>query len=60
VREDYQHLAEFLEEEPTALSERAAAGFLQRAARSSLRFPAGLLDDVASHLEVVRGRALAA
>jgi DNA (cytosine-5)-methyltransferase 1 len=53
------HLADFLEYEPTPLSARAAAGFLGRAKRSSLKFPDGLLDDVAAHLDGMRGLTLA-
>jgi DNA (cytosine-5)-methyltransferase 1 len=60
VREEYVHLVDFLEEDADPLSERATAGFLDRAARSSLNFPDGLLDDVAAHLERVSGRALVA
>jgi len=60
VRAPYSHLAEFLEEEPAPLSERAAQGFLNRASRSSLHFPEGLLDDVAAHLHRVRDPVLAA
>lgn len=40
----YQHLTEFLAYPPRPLSDRALTGFLSRAARSSLRFPPGLLD----------------
>ena len=46
-----QHLLEFLEHPTTPLSVRATAGFLRRAARSSLRFPEGFLADVEAHLE---------
>lgn len=46
VHEPYQHLAEFLLSEGRPISERGAAGFLARAARSSLRFPPGLLESV--------------
>jgi DNA (cytosine-5)-methyltransferase 1 len=60
TRLEYQHLEDFLAEEATPLSERASHGFLERARRSSLRFPDGLLDDVAAHLERTRDRALAA
>lgn len=48
------HLLDFLEFDLTPLSERATAGFLERTARSSLRFPKGFLDDVARHLDRVR------
>jgi DNA (cytosine-5)-methyltransferase 1 len=54
VRQPYRHLVEFLRFEPNPLSARAAQGFLNRAARSSLRFPPGLLDDVRVHLESMR------
>jgi DNA (cytosine-5)-methyltransferase 1 len=60
VRSAYQHLHALLEEEAAPLSERATRGFLERASRSSLNFPDGLLDDVAAHLECVRVRALVA
>lgn len=42
----YQHLHDLLTHPLRPLSERALAGFLQRAERSSLHFPAGLLDAV--------------
>jgi DNA (cytosine-5)-methyltransferase 1 len=51
VREEYEHLDDFLEYEPIPLSERAAAGFLKRATSSTLNFPDGLLDDVEEHIE---------
>jgi DNA (cytosine-5)-methyltransferase 1 len=60
ARQEYQHLEEFLEDEAAPLSERAAVGFLERAGRSSLNFPDRLLEDVAAHLERVRGRELVA
>lgn len=44
----------FLEHDLKPLSERATAGFLARASRSSLRFPAGFLRDVSNHLERMR------
>jgi DNA (cytosine-5)-methyltransferase 1 len=50
VRDSYRHLAQFLQEEPAPLSERAAQGFLARASRSTLRFPEGLLEDVAARI----------
>lgn len=53
MRLKYAHLEDFLSEEATPLSERAARGFLDRARRSSLRFPEGLLEDVAAHLDGV-------
>lgn len=54
VRDPYDHLADFLQFPPKPLSEKAARGFLSRTARSSLRFPEGLLEDVAAHIEAVR------
>ncbi|MGH9029791.1 MAG: DNA cytosine methyltransferase, partial [Acidimicrobiales bacterium] len=39
----YEHLEDFLEQDLRPLSDRALLGFLRRAERSSLRFPAGLL-----------------
>jgi DNA (cytosine-5)-methyltransferase 1 len=47
-------LATFLRYPTKPLSERATAGFLARAATSSLRFPGGFLDAVRLHLERVR------
>jgi DNA (cytosine-5)-methyltransferase 1 len=47
-------LLDFLEHGLVPLSERATAGFLARASRSSLRFPPGFLQDVRSHLERTR------
>lgn len=46
VHEPYHHLADFFLSEGRPISERGASGFLSRAARSSLRFPPGLLDAV--------------
>lgn len=40
----YQHLADHLEHPLRPLSDRALTGFLGRAARSTLRFPPGLLN----------------
>jgi DNA (cytosine-5)-methyltransferase 1 len=60
ARLEYQHLEDFLQEDAAPLSERATQGFLERAGRSSLRFPEGLLDDVATHLQRARERLLAA
>jgi DNA (cytosine-5)-methyltransferase 1 len=46
----YQHLADLVDlDDAQALSAKAAAGFLSRAERSSLRFVDGFLDDVAEH-----------
>jgi DNA (cytosine-5)-methyltransferase 1 len=50
VHAPYQSLAEFLAHPPAPLSVRAAAGFLSRAEKSTLRFPDGLLDAVRRHL----------
>jgi hypothetical protein len=47
-------LDDFLEYEPAPLSERASAGFLKRAAVSTLNFPDGLLEDVEAHVEAMR------
>ncbi len=60
VRLEYHHLHEFLRDDAAPLSERATQGFLERTTRSSLRFPAGLLDDIAAHLERMRDHALVA
>ncbi len=57
-RHAYQHLADFLRFDPVPLSERAASGFLRRAAVSSLNFPEGLLRDVAAHLAASRAEPL--
>ncbi|WP_348652942.1 DNA (cytosine-5-)-methyltransferase [Polyangium sp. y55x31] len=43
-------LHEWLQFEPAPLSAKATAGFLSRAAVSSLRFPAGFLDILEKHL----------
>jgi DNA (cytosine-5)-methyltransferase 1 len=48
------HLADFLRFPRTALSARAAAGFLSRARASSLSFEAGFLDTVAQHVDRIR------
>ena len=47
-------LQRFLRFEPEPLSVKATAGFLQRAERSSLRFPVGFLDTVREHLAQMR------
>lgn len=54
----YRHLEEFLTD-PKPLSARATAGFLKRAEAGNLRFVDGFLDDVRTHLDVMRraGRA---
>ncbi len=50
---DRPALSQFLEFPTAPLSVRATAGFLTRAARGQLRFPAGFLDAVRAHLESV-------
>jgi DNA (cytosine-5)-methyltransferase 1 len=59
VHAPYQSLASFLRYPTKPLSERAAAGFLHRTARSTLRFPDGFLDAVSAHLDRMRGEAAA-
>lgn len=49
VRRPYRHLESFIKN-PSLLSRRATAGFLNRAERGSLRFVDGFLDDVRMHL----------
>ncbi|MEU7631706.1 DNA (cytosine-5-)-methyltransferase [Nocardia sp. NPDC049220] len=49
VHEPYEDLWRYLEDAPL-LSVRATAGFLHRAARSTLRFPPGFLTDMQNHL----------
>jgi DNA (cytosine-5)-methyltransferase 1 len=53
-------LHEFLRYEGKPLSARATAGFLKRTARGSLRFPAGFLDRMRAHLELMEARPLLA
>ncbi len=60
VRRPYRHLLDFLEFEPAPLSARATAGFLSRTRTSSLRFPAGLIRTVESHLANLEAHACAA
>lgn len=50
-------LHQFLERPGKSLSPRATAGFLNRTARSGLRFPDGFLTAVARHLSAVSGEA---
>jgi DNA (cytosine-5)-methyltransferase 1 len=45
-----KHLHEFIADEPALLTRRAAAGFLERTTRSSLRFPPGFLKAMEAHL----------
>lgn len=54
VSESHHSLLDFLQYDVAPLSERATAGFLERASRSSLRFSPGFLDDVGAHLNRVR------
>lgn len=49
VQREYQSLEAFMRYEPKHLSRRATRGFLDRTARSRLRFPPGFLEAVASH-----------
>lgn len=58
--DDYLHLHEVVDlDEAPPLSARAAAGFLSRAERSSLRFVDGFLDDVSDHAEIMAGERVA-
>jgi DNA (cytosine-5)-methyltransferase 1 len=54
ARAPYESLSSFLNHPLKPLSARAAAGFLERTSRSTLRFPDGLLDAVDAHLQAVR------
>jgi DNA (cytosine-5)-methyltransferase 1 len=47
---DRPHLVDFLRHEPKPLSARAAAGFLARTRKGSLRFPDGFLAQVENHI----------
>ena len=60
VRLPAPHLNEWLRFEPAPLSEKATAGFLTRAGRSSLRFPPGFLDLLQDHLARVSGASASA
>ena len=52
VHRPYTHLRDIVDVSlANPLSSRAAAGFLDRAGRGSLRFQEGFLDDVASHVD---------
>lgn len=54
---DYTHLSDLVDlERSQPLSAKATAGFLSRAERSGLRFPAGFLADVSEHLDAITGR----
>jgi DNA (cytosine-5)-methyltransferase 1 len=57
VSETYQHLANFLRYPTVALSRRASEGFYGRAMQSSLRFPKGLLEAVAGHIQRITSAA---
>lgn len=48
---DRPHLLDFLRYEPKPLSPRAAAGFLARTRKGSLRFPDGFLAQVQEHID---------
>ena len=54
VRTATPHLADFLAYPVTPLSSRAIDGFMSRAARSSLHFPAGLLTTIGEQREATR------
>ncbi|GAA4391485.1 DNA cytosine methyltransferase [Tsukamurella soli] len=54
VHHEYEDLGGFLDD-ARPLSARATAGFLKRAEAGSLRFVPGFLDDVAAHLDRMRG-----
>jgi DNA (cytosine-5)-methyltransferase 1 len=61
TREDYRHLDEVVDlGTAAALSAKGAAGFLSRAERSTLRFAAGFLEDVAEHVGLTRGSRIVA
>lgn len=53
VAEPRPHLHEFLEFEPSLLSARATAGFLNRAARGNLRIPEDLICEARTHLDTM-------
>ena len=55
--DEAQSIADFLQYPTTRLSERATAGFLKRAEKSTLRFPKGFLSDLRIHLERQRAAA---
>jgi DNA (cytosine-5)-methyltransferase 1 len=52
-------LSEFLRYPGKPLSEKATAGFLERAARGCLRFPPGFIEALSAHLERMRRAARA-
>jgi DNA (cytosine-5)-methyltransferase 1 len=54
VRDEYTHLSDLVDlDAAQPLSLRAAAGFLDRATRGTLRIDERFLDDVASHLDAL-------
>jgi DNA (cytosine-5)-methyltransferase 1 len=59
VRRKQPPLIDFLRYPTEPLSEKATAGFLNRTAKGTLRFPDGFLNAVENHLENVRARATA-
>jgi DNA (cytosine-5)-methyltransferase 1 len=59
VRWPREHLADFLRYPVTPLSERAAAGFLERTHRGSLRFRPGFREAVERHVHRMRRSAVA-
>ena len=58
VRWKREHLADFIRFPLTPLSERAAAGFFDRARKSSLTFNPDFLDAVERHVELMRRTAV--
>ena len=55
VREPGAHLADFFKYPMSPLSVKACDGFLSRAARSTLRFPDGLLAAIEAHRNRLAG-----
>lgn len=54
VARRYRSLESFLAHEPSPLSAKATAGFLERANRAQLRFQPGFIDAVTAHLNRMR------
>jgi DNA (cytosine-5)-methyltransferase 1 len=54
VRLPYDSLESFLKFQPSLLSAKATAGFLERTTRARLRFPEGFLDTVRTHLGMMQ------
>lgn len=54
VHRRYHSLESFLDHDPSPLSEKATAGFLERASRAQLRFQPGFIDAVRVHLQRMR------